>query len=54
MKKKKTAKFDPKWMKDLITGKRKETASDNSFLEHNGSFWKLFGQLVRVLNGKRH
>lgn len=30
-----SAKFDGKWTKDLITGKRKRTAADNLFLVNN-------------------
>ena len=40
-----SAKFDGKWTKDLITGKRKRTAADNSFLENNDKLW------IRLLKG---
>ena len=49
-----SAKFDPKWTKDLITGKRKRTAGDYSFLENNGEVWvKLLNGLLNLLHGKR-
>ncbi|WP_168165887.1 hypothetical protein [Porphyromonas sp. HMSC077F02] len=48
------AKFDGKWSKDLITGKRKRTAGDDSFLENNDQVWiKLLKGLLDLLHGKR-
>lgn len=49
-----SAKFDGKWAKDLITGKRNRTAADNSFLENNNKVWiKLLKGLLNLLYGKR-
>ena len=49
-----SAKFDGKWTKDLITGKRKRTAGDNSFLEHNDKLWiRGLKSLLDLLYGKR-
>ena len=49
-----SAKFDGKWTKDLITGKRKRTAGDNAFLENNGQVWiKLLKGVLNLFYGKR-
>lgn len=48
-----SAKFDGKWTKDLITGKRKRTVADNLFLVNNDKLWiRLLRGLLNLLYGK--
>ena len=40
---------DSKWTKDILTGKRRISASDNKFLEHNGVFLKMLKEISGIL-----
>lgn len=43
------AKFDPKWMWDLLTGNKSQNAADHQFLQNNGAGYKLFDKLLHLL-----
>lgn len=44
-----TAKFDGRWMWDLLTKQRKQSASDYQFLKSNGLGYKLFAKLLDLV-----
>lgn len=37
---------DPEWTKNILTGKRRISASDNSFLTNNGAFPKMLKEVA--------
>lgn len=43
---------DTEWTKNIATGKRRISASDNSFLENNGIFPKLLKGLAGLMGNK--
>lgn len=43
---------DPEWTKNILTGKRRISASDNSFLSNNGPFPKILKSLAGILGNK--
>ena len=43
------AKFDPKWMLDLLIKVRRQNAADHQFLISNGRGYKLFGKLLEII-----
>ena len=43
------AKFDPKWMLDLLIKKRRQNAADHQFLKSNGHGYKLFEKLLDLI-----
>ena len=49
-----SAKFDPKWMLDLLTKQRRQSASDYQFLKSNGNGYKLFGKILDLLGNGYH
>ncbi len=43
---------DPEWTKNILTGKRRISASDNSFLENNGAFPKMLKEIAGYFGNK--
>lgn len=43
---------DTEWTKNILTGKRRISASDNSFLENNGIFPKMLKTVATILGNK--
>ena len=43
---------DTEWTKKILTGKRRISASDNSFLENNGVFHKMLKTVAEILGNK--
>ena len=43
---------DTEWTKNILTGKRRISASDNSFLENNGAFPKMLKEIAGMLGNK--
>ena len=43
---------DTEWTKNILTGKRRISASDNSFLTNNGPFPKLLKSVAAMLGNK--
>lgn len=43
---------DPKWVKDLLTKKRKISCADNSYLENNGIGPKAFKVLLKLVGNR--
>lgn len=37
-----------KWMGDLATMQRKQSASDHKYLGHNGNLYKLFDEFLKL------
>ena len=44
-----SAKFDPKWMWDLLAGNKSQNAADHQFLQNNGTGYKLFDKMLHIL-----
>ncbi len=43
---------DTQWTKNILTGKRRISASDNAFLTNNGPFPKMLKELAGILGNK--
>lgn len=43
---------DPEWTKNILTGKRRISASDNAFLTNNGAFPKMLKTIAGILGNK--
>ena len=43
---------DTEWTKNILTGKRRISASDNAFLTNNGVFSKLLKSAAEMLGNK--
>lgn len=43
---------DPEWTKNILTGKRRISASDNAFLTNNGVFPKMLKTVAGILGNK--
>lgn len=43
---------DTEWTKNILTGKRRISASDNSFLTNNGPFPKMLKEVASWLGNK--
>lgn len=43
---------DTEWTKNIFTGKRRISATDNSFLENNGVFPKMLKTIAGIFGNK--
>lgn len=47
-----SAKFDTKWMWDLLVKNRKQNAADHQFLQNNGLGYKVFDKVLKIIGNR--